>query len=522
MAGINYNLKVDWDDDGDYGDTGEDLQARLLRWELRRGRDFPSQLTGKSTAARFIAIVNNESGDYSPFNTSSPLAGSLVPGHKMRLGWWQDTGFPYTFPFVFSDAEGWVGYLESIAPVPSSDRRHEARLEGIGPLGYLNQDEIEVAMQSSVRVDQAVTEVLDAAGWATADRDLDTANTTLTRWWVRKRRVMQALRELEDTESGFILEARDGKIAFKKRRYRLEGNSLTSQATFTDAPGGTLTYREIEEEDPIPQIFNTFMAEVILYTVASIATLWTNPENKDTSPASSPLILAGETLTFYATYPNPQSATDAIAVDAWTTPVATTDTKIWTSADGTGTELTSSMTITVAAADKKANEMKIQITNGSASDGYVTELKARGTVVTQSDPVRVKLSDTTSQTDYGQRAFPSRAVWIPDTAEARDWAGYNLSRYKDPVAILRITVVNKDSSHRHQVLTRDIGDRITIVATGAAGIEVNEDFFIESEIHRADSNGVHQVTWDCSPASVEGGFWIMGVGVLGSTTKLAY
>ena len=84
MATGTYVLAIDWNNDDDFSDTGEDVTARTLKCEWKRGNDYASQLTGKAVAGSLIAELNNESGDYSTFNTSSPLTGNLVPGRKVK------------------------------------------------------------------------------------------------------------------------------------------------------------------------------------------------------------------------------------------------------------------------------------------------------------------------------------------------------------------------------------------------------------------------------------------------------
>ena len=73
-------------------------------------------------------------------------------------------------------------------------------------------------------------------------------------------------------------------------------------------------------------------------------------------------------------------------------------------------------------------------------------------------------------------------------------------------------------------LTRDLSDRITVTATGDANLGVNADFFIESEKHQVSAGGQeHTVEWQLSPAS--GGysqFWVLGTGVLGTSTVPAF
>jgi hypothetical protein len=47
MARGTYVLAIDWNNDGDFSDTGEDVTARTMKCEWRRGNDYASQLTGQ-------------------------------------------------------------------------------------------------------------------------------------------------------------------------------------------------------------------------------------------------------------------------------------------------------------------------------------------------------------------------------------------------------------------------------------------------------------------------------------------
>lgn len=520
MAIATYKLRVDWNNDGDFSDTGEDMSALLLGVEWERGRDFASQLTGRSNAGYLVARFNNQDAIYTPSNASSALAGNLLPNRKVQLEWLPVDGFPYSFPMTFTGGTAWTGFVDSITPAPEVIGAKEMILRAIGPLGMVNAEDVRVGMNTSIRSDVAIGLVLDAANWPSAERDLDTGQTTFNRWWVNLKPGLEALREIETTESGFIYETRDGKIAFQERQARLKAPFTSSTATWSDASGAAVPYMGIYAEDPLPQIFNVLEAETRIYTVGNLATLWTLPEQA--SGSNSPAIAGGQTLVFTARFPNPQSATNAVAVNEWTTPVATTDVLINAAVDGTGTNLTSTVAITVEAADKLGQTMKISITNGSTTDGYLTKLQARGTPITTSDPTIISAEDATSIAAFGRQRYPNPAPWIPSTNEAQNWADFNLGIYKDPLRILTVTLAGHRSDNQSEVFRADIGDRITIVANNATELGINEDFFIERETHRIDNNGFHIATYALSPASIMGGFWVMGVSKLGTSTRLAY
>jgi hypothetical protein len=132
-------------------------------------------LTGRSIAGQLVAVLNNESGDYSPFNTSSALTGNLLPGRKVQLEWRLGTTFAYTFPFTFSNGALWTGFISSIRPDVQVGAVKVAILTAVGALGAINTKDVRVAMQTDQRTDQLIATILDNAGWPSADRELEAA-----------------------------------------------------------------------------------------------------------------------------------------------------------------------------------------------------------------------------------------------------------------------------------------------------------------------------------------------------------
>ena len=83
--------------------------------------------------------------------------------------------------------------------------------------------------------------------------------------------------------------------------------------------------------------------------------------------------------------------------------------------------------------------------------------------------------------------------------------------------------VYSESSTERDVIGLDISSRVTVTATGNAGLGINEDFFVEN-IRQKITQGktLHQVAIDLSPAKVTGGFWALGYGLLGKSTAFIY
>jgi len=511
MVVATYKLQVDWNNDGDWGDTGEEIDMGRVRGiTCSFGRDRASQLTGKSKAGKLRATLDNRSGDYSQFNADSPIYGNILPGRPVRL-----LGTSATQ----SDQPIWQGFLTRITPQVFLGGDATATLEATGPLGQINLDQIEVAMVTSQRTDQVVDDILDAAGWAAGSsyRTLDTGLTSIARYWTSATYSVPALQEVESTEGGFIRESKSGQIVFDNRHHRLSGVGLTSQATYSDASDAARVYSNLIQDDPLPHIFNVFQAEVQGYTTASVAVLWTLSE----TGASSPSIAPGVARTYIARYPTTASANNARGVDAWTTTAVTTDMLGNTAADGSGDNVSASIGIAVS---KSSETMDITLTNNTSATAYITKLQARGTAISADDPASIKQEDATSQTAFGKRTWPSKTKFIPDTGEGLDWADFNLSIYKDPTASLQLSYwANRDTNSLNEMLDRDISERITVVADNTADLSIDDrDFFIEAVNHQITANRLHKVTYLLSDAVQFSDFWVLNTSALGTSTRLAY
>lgn len=506
----NYVLEVDWDNDGVYATSSGENISNLTREVLySRGRDFASQLTGRAIAGKLEATLLNVDGRFNSFATAGPLYGNILPGRPVRLR----AVAPTTYTL-------WAGFLDVVEPLPVHGGLNTARLTALGPLGRIAGRNVSVAGATGVPTGTAVGTILDNAGWATSTnrRSIDSGQSVMNRWWVDFQEALPALRELEETEAGYLGESPDGKIVYEDRHHRLQAPHTVSQAVYTDAATGALRYDHISEADPLALVFNVFESRVRTFEAGTIDVLWTLAESGSESPAIAP----GETRTFWAEYPNPESPSNGALVHAWTTPDPVTDYTAAQAPDGSGTDLTASLSIT---ATHYARTMSIEITNGHATlTAYVTFLQARGVPVVEGATTRVVQESTNSQNKYGRRSYANAAPWIPNTAEAESWGAYGLNTYAEAAPVLTLGVLgNRSSDQLVEVQTRDISDRITVAATSSdSGLGINGDFFVEAVRGRIDHTAVHRVEYDLSPTSQAGQFWILDVSALDVDTILAY
>ena len=118
-----YKVSVDWNNDGDYSDSNEDITADVLQLTTQQGRSLASQITGKAVAGTLEAILINSAGKYSSFNTSSPLAGNILPNRRVKV----ETLTP-------TESTIFLGYLERITPIVDAQGVTKARLVALGSL----------------------------------------------------------------------------------------------------------------------------------------------------------------------------------------------------------------------------------------------------------------------------------------------------------------------------------------------------------------------------------------------------
>ena len=94
-----YGLYVDWNGDGDFGDTGEDVTADFVSGTI--DRSFSSPLARVAGVGRATFILNNLDRDYSP-----PLQANVLPRRAVK----------FEMTYGGTTATLFRGFLEEITP----------------------------------------------------------------------------------------------------------------------------------------------------------------------------------------------------------------------------------------------------------------------------------------------------------------------------------------------------------------------------------------------------------------------
>lgn len=504
-------VQIDWSANDVFTDANEDVTAdvQAIRWTMGRRAPF-----GMAQPSSCELVLANDDKLYSPENASGALFGNLKPGRRVRIRTTAPGGTKVQF----------IGKIDDIIIEPTLDRRL-ARINCLDDLAFAARETGEIYTRLTADTPllepdgngegpftgEAIDAVLDEIGWATGggNRAVDVGISEMGVYWASGIDGLAAIAQLTSEEAGFpYVDKAEGlpgfpTFIFEDRAHRYKGDHLISQATYTDDPTGALRY---ENFDPyglgIQNVFNRARATARPRKTAGTLQLG--------KLGSTPALAPGESRVFIITWNNPAAAVSG------TTMVA--NSKV----DGTGDDLTSQVTKVNGTA--KATRWPITLTNDTdpLRTAFITTLQG-GLAVREQDGqgTELEVEDTASQGDYGVRRFGAEPQYIGKTLNARDWAGYVVGAFKDPIPMLRLSFSPYDDTILTEMLSRKLSDRVTVV-NGELGLD--DDFFIEKiDYQWVAGREPFLTTMTLSKVEKDDQFWILGdavLGKLGETTKL--
>lgn len=466
MATATYKFEVDWSNDGDWSDTGEDVTSRVraregVRWD--RGRDQIRALS-PPMAGRSDFTLDNRSKDYSPEYASGPLYGNLLPGRKVRIR--------TTAP---SAATLFTGFLDDLPQHPLRTQR-SVDAPALGPLSRLRGVKVSTGLYTNITTGVALGHLLTAAGWPLGDRTLSTGQTDLLYWWCDEDDAFDMAVTLLNTEGpgATLYESGDGKIVFEDRHYRqLTARSTTSQATFRDS-GAEPLMSDFAYQPHLRDIINAATLTVAARTAEAEAVVWQ----------------LGGTLSLGASQAIALVARSSHPFSGATTPVATTDYTVLT-----GSVASVSLSRTSGASTV------VTVTAG-AGGATIADLQLRATSYEATETLLSNTVDASASiAKYGLRPYrPS--IWpdvVPDFAV--DTCNVLVQRYSEPRATVRVELNSAQATRLTQQLTREISDRVTVVE---AQTGLNADCFIEHIAHEVQLAGkLHRTIFGLEKASTD-------------------
>ena len=476
---------MDWDNDGTYGNAEADVWPRLIvnTFNCRRGRNFASQLLGRSVAGALDCVLDNKDGLFDPENSNSALNGLLGGGRRVR--WRMDDG---TGTLVTQ----WTGWLDKIDQDDKLTGLDQVRLRALGVLSRLNnrihRDQVTNTTvgaaaklifdpDGSIGVADAVVDGVDyRASYIKGDREI-------ARWWEEGQFRGNALKELEETEGGFLWEPKDGFIALDASTRRTGVASRVSQAIFTDEQPLTgevpVLANGIKADHPLQSVANRITSQVRTYGVGAQQVLWS---------VTGLTIPANDSITINVVYPYDGVTAQHVGVEDWRDLQA-------------GVDYTAHANLTVTM-DTEGNEATVTIANSGSERSF--DLQIRGTPVVVNNPIQLRTDDQDSIDEYGVLPFPFDPEWLSNIAAVQDTHGFYLRIYSQPDE--RLTLRWEAGSDLEKATGLDLSDRVTVKRR-----EGETDYYLESIAHRV-TLPFHYVAMTLSPAGRYGSVTVLDVG----------
>lgn len=253
---------------------------------------------------------------------------------------------------------------------------------------------------------------------------------------------------------------------------------------------------------------------------------------------------AGGSVTLLGGYTDPNNRASRVGGTSMVVPVATTDYLANSLANGTGVNLTASLTWT---ATFSSNGVRWDITNPLGQVAYITKLQARGIGIYDYETTVAEAEDTAVASLYGDQiasldmpyqsdpsvgvniarfllgiyGTPEIGAWELGTAGASELGITTQLSYFNPTSVGSVRVAPTTAALQTQILAREIGDRVAVRET-VTGISTS--YFINAIDLDVVAPGIPSVTWTLAPAGTYT-FWALGdtgYSELSETTRLAF
>ncbi len=450
-------VAVDWQDNGMLDDVSDDIRA-TPGVSAQRGKDSARPRAPAMIGSADITL-NNQDHRYTSENAGSDIYPFVLPDRPIRIGISTGTDQSYEAAIAYDATDtyyngvGVLGIFSGFTEEPQesqdiSSERH-VQFRALGRMQLLRGTIISTTLYSSIRTDEAIGHVLDAAGWPAADRVIATGDTTMNWWWVDEQDAWDALTDLLETEGAgaSLYEDGEGNVHFESRSYRaITTRCTTVQATFDATTSGSNPgFTAVSFTQNARDVYNDVSMTVAHRDFWNGKVVWTY--------GSSLTLTGGQVLEIFAHVDDP--------IYSVTAPVVTTDYAV------TAGSLTSFNATLIS-----ATTVKLVITAGGGGvtlDGpsgsttgpqlraniLWTYYKEQASQTTSADPLFASRTRSLSLNDAGARMEIPQA-----TAQALcDAAAVYYSIGRPSVSF---GIVNRDATRLAQIMQRQISDRVHV------------------------------------------------------------
>jgi hypothetical protein len=523
-----WTIAVDWDRDGDYSDTYDDVSDRVIsaNWFLGMRKAYEDV----AHDSMLELTLNNSDRRYSPEYTSSPLWDSSAGLSKVQ---------PFRTVRIQSNdgtttRTHWVGWIEKVEPAVNAYGERTVKLTAAGVLVFFEAAETDIELQENQRTDEIIAKLisevvippalaegwfLDLAGYSeigvstwladtTAFSALDEGQVTLAIAadnWVQRGGsgrntfdVYRAIADMVAAERGRFFFDREGKAVFWNR-LRLQDEITSSLTLDNDMLDLSYSYAGIED----------FKNEVVVNCHPRTIGETTEVLWRLTEPIQ---VKASERRQVNVKFQDEDTGNARIGAKD----VAVTDVVF---SKGTGT-------VTIEA---KANSALLEIINtDETKPAELSAATVTGLKITDYGQMEAQAQDGLSIARYGRRRMKLNLGSVDNLDYAQAIADREISLRSEPRGMVRQVTLKSHGTHNQghhaDQLALTIGDVITIRENQTQhGVSTMRRYVIVGEAHRLSAGQtLWETTWYLERAAEAPFPWKLGVEGRGELDEAAY
>ena len=508
---------------GTLTDITADTRIGIQPIEVSYGIQSSGPLDRVAETGTIVFALDNSSSN------STGNAGAYSPGHANAISGW-DIGVDIILKIAYAgtDYYKFAGTLVSIEPDAGQYQRRAVICTGVDWMDEAALTKVRsVTIQTDKRSDELIQLLVEesiskqplATSYGEGQSTFDIAFDNLLD---AQTSVIRALSDCVISELGYLYIKGDttqgGTLTFEDRHARPKKGAPVG--SFDNTMSGLSVKRNRDD------IINTVYVVVHPRTTADA----TSVLYELTTTGTTPSVPAQESITINCPYREASINAYRVAASTIETPLSGTDWIANSAADGSGSNQTSSVTVTVET--QAANAVTLNIANSHATiDAYLTTLQVRGTSIKDVTETVMSANNESSAFTYGEKDARIDMKYESNAGEfGNEIAKWILNVYKDARYVIKNFELASNTSVylMTQSLAREPGDKITlaeamtgIVETVGAG---QVGFFINGVNMTIDAGGIITTNWALAPAS-QSAAWVLnqvGASELGLTTNLGF
>jgi hypothetical protein len=413
----------------------------------------------------------------------------------------------------------WMGTLNQAVPEPGEFEGRHVFCVVVDWMDEAARSYAPTAIQLNKRSDEVFSAILANIAKQPAETSIDVGVDTYPIALdnvTSETKAMEAFGYLGNSELAYIFVKRSTvsgqKLIFENRHTRPLNSTLAATLDNTmfaiDVPGDRQTILNKFRVITHPRRIS---ASIV---VAQIDAGFTSP------------LLNGDPQTIFLDYTDPVQRDTKIGAYNQIAPVATTDYLMNSAADGTGINLTASLSVTPT---YFGSTVMFVLANSSGTPGYVTKLQLRGDGIYTLNPVTSVKQDNTSIADIGENPVTVDMYYQSDPGTGTAAAEFLENLYGTTLPIVKQVsfIANQNDTHMNYAFLADISSLVSLVEN-VSGITGAQGYYINGVKLSIDPFETMEVTWWLTPSNTLGpdsANWQLGTagfGELGVTTRLGF